>query len=559
MSEQSDLERFPWTEAVLLSAFQRANEVAAAQSLVGLLDQMLALLMNQSEAHTGMLYVFGNSQELVCKSVKGDFARLWQGRRVMDNGGPLAAAIGERRTIWVTNDRESPFPPEKILIAGDIPWKNAAFVPLLLPDSVTGIVQLVDLNNRALPLLDLLAARLAPDVGRALQYETTRQHSDRLEELISIFGQIGSTLDRDQILGMLVDYAREVIGAEASSLFLVDEAQGDICLLLASNLNERVQMQNVRVPAGKGIIGHVVETGEVVLVPDVTRDARHYTGVDRTSGFVTRSILAVPLRSRQVVLGGDRGTIKERVIGGFEAINKLHGTFDEEDSELLTTLANQAATVLEIADLYADATELFFDVVKVMVAAIDAKDPYTEGHSQRVSDFSVQIARELGMSAEMVHHIKIGSLLHDVGKIGIPDQILTKPGRLTDEEYTIMKEHPTIGATIMKEVRMLRTEIPAISEHHERLDGTGYPERLQGLTISDFGRVVAVADVFDALTSDRPYRKAQSAEEALDYLYKGVDREFDRTCVDALARAYINGKVRTQTEREQLGESSTKE
>ena len=558
MSNSSDTSKFAWTDATLLSAFSRANEVAQAQSLVGLLDGALALLMDQCEAQTGMIYLPENDQGLICKSVRGDIARLWQGRKILDNDGPLGFAIREQRTVWVTSDGNSPFPRSKIPVDGDVPWKNAAFLPLLLSEGVAGVIQLVDLDLQVLPLLELLAARLAPDVERANKYEVSIQRADRLEELISIFGQIGATLDRDQLLGMLVDYARDVIGAEASSLFLVDEMHGDIRLLLASNLNERVQMQDVRVPFGKGIIGHVINTGEVVLVPDVTRDERFYTGVDQTSGFVTRSILAVPLRSRQVILGGDRGTIKEHVIGGFEALNKLDGTFDEEDADLLNTLANQAATVLEIADLYADATELFFDVVKVMVAAIDAKDPYTEGHSQRVSDFSVEIARELGISAEVTHHIKIGSLLHDVGKIGIPDNILTKPGRLTDEEYDIIKMHPSIGARIMGEVRMLSTELPAISEHHERLDGKGYPKGLKDGEISQFGRVVAVADVFDALTSDRPYRKAQSAEEALDYLYKGVDREFDRMCVDALVRAYLRGRVKTQAEREPQAEDRKK-
>jgi HD-GYP domain-containing protein (c-di-GMP phosphodiesterase class II) len=140
-------------------------------------------------------------------------------------------------------------------------------------------------------------------------------------------------------------------------------------------------------------------------------------------------------------------------------LNKIHGAFNEEDAELLTILANQAATVLEIAGLYADARELFLDVIQVVTAAIDAKDPYTEGHSQRVSDFSVQIAREMGLPSDIVNHLRIGSLLHDVGKIGISDAILGKPARLTDEEYAQMKQHPAIGEKIMQEVRMLQAEL----------------------------------------------------------------------------------------------------
>ena len=152
-----------------------------------------------------------------------------------------------------------------------------------------------------------------------------------------------------------------------------------------------------------------------------------------------------------------------------------------------------------------------------------------------------------------MHCIRIGSLLHDVGKIGVPDSILTKPSHLTEQEYEVMKQHPAIGARIMSQVRMLHAELPAMAEHHERLDGGGYPMGLTGEAISQAGRIVAVADVFDALTSDRPYRRALPVEEALDYLSHRMDKEFDGHCVNALLQAYLKGSVRTQKERELLG------
>jgi putative nucleotidyltransferase with HDIG domain len=212
-------------------------------------------------------------------------------------------------------------------------------------------------------------------------------------------------------------------------------------------------------------------------------------------------------------------------------------------------LAEQAATVLHIARLYADANELFLDTIKALVATIDAKDPYTEGHSQRVSDFSAAMARELEMPTETIHHITIGGLLHDVGKIGVPDAILSKPARLTDDEYEQMKEHPSIGANIMGQVRMLNEEIPALEQHHERLDGNGYPNGLRDVDISLFGRIVAVADVFDAMTSDRPYRDAISVEDSLEYLKKESGSQVDGICVEALIQAYQKGRIKTQKER----------
>jgi HD-GYP domain-containing protein (c-di-GMP phosphodiesterase class II) len=151
----------------------------------------------------------------------------------------------------------------------------------------------------------------------------------------------------------------------------------------------------------------------------------------------------------------------------------------------------------------------------------------------------------------MFNQISIGSLLHDVGKIGIPDAILGKPGRLTDEEYQKMKSHPEIGKKIMGKVSALRGELSAIAEHHERLDGTGYPFGLSGEEITITGRIVAVADVFDAMTSDRPYRPALEVEEVFRYMREVSGTHLDEDCVEALIRARRNGKIQIQKEAQQ--------
>ncbi|MCJ7625455.1 MAG: HD domain-containing protein, partial [Anaerolineaceae bacterium] len=306
----------------------------------------------------------------------------------------------------------------------------------------------------------------------------------------------------------------------------------------------------VKVPAGKGIIGHVVETGETVIVNDAYKDERHYSLVDQNSGITTRSLLAVPLHTRKLDLGIKRGAFEARIIGGLEAINKSDGGFDDDDVKILQTLANQAATTLEIAHLYSESNEVFLSGIKALTAAIDAKDKYTVGHSLRVSDFSVEIALELGLSTEEIYHLRIGTLLHDVGKIGISDVILGKPGRLTTLEYDRIKEHPSIGERILGEIRLLQREIKAVAEHHERLDGSGYPRGLCENQISIYGKIVAVADVFDAMTSERPYRKALAVEDVFSHLQKGIGEEFDPGCVENLILSYSKGNIRTQLERE---------
>jgi len=534
---------------LLLSILEQANQVAVETDLAALLSRTLSLSAEICPAEAGAFYLLDQvSGELVCRAVLGDrVGQQLQGKR-MGVADKISSILQSGRPVIVEPVSQV---PGWDLQGGDgfRPGHVLAY-PLVMGGQSFGLVALFDCDHSRLDILKFLLERMVTEMYKSARLEQALKHNQRLEAMISIFGQIGSTLDRDQILRLMIEFARQVINAEACSLFLVDEGSGDMVLHLASNVNQEIKPVGLRVPAGKGIIGDVVQNGRIVLVTDAKQDKRHYEGVDDSTGFLTQAILGVPLRSRQVILGGERGSIEEKVIGGFEAINKIEGTFTEEDVQLLVSLANQAATVLEIAHLYMDANDLFFDVIKALTESIDAKDPYTEGHSQRVCDFSVEIARQLGLAPEVVHCIRIGSLLHDVGKIGIPDNILTKPGHLTEQEYEIMKHHPAIGAKIMSQVRMLNSELPAMAEHHERLDGGGYPKGLSRGEISLAGRIVAVADVFDALTSDRPYRGALPVEEALDYLSQRVDREFDPQCVDALLRAYLKGVIRTQREGE---------
>jgi putative nucleotidyltransferase with HDIG domain len=191
---------------------------------------------------------------------------------------------------------------------------------------------------------------------------------------------------------------------------------------------------------------------------------------------------------------------------------------------------------------------MFLDFNKTLAAAIDAKDPYTRGHSQRVSDVSVAIARQMGLSGDLILDVRVGSLLHDIGKIGITDAILTKPNHLTTEEYEQMKRHPSIGYRIMYPVNLLRNVLPAIIEHHERLDGSGYPLGLQADQVSLMGRIVAVADVYDALTTDRPYRKAMDLDTTLEYMQKNVVNNFDSTCVERLIEVVMSDESLRNTQ-----------
>ena len=221
-----------------------------------------------------------------------------------------------------------------------------------------------------------------------------------------------------------------------------------------------------------------------------------------------------------------------------------------EIGELATTF-NTMSQELEhfVLDLKKAATEnrdLFMSSIQMLAGAVDEKDPYTRGHSDRVTKYSVMIAREMGLDEAFLETIQISAQLHDVGKIGIEDRILKKPGALTPEEFEIMKTHTTKGAHILRGVKQLAEMIPGIELHHESLDGRGYPHGLKGDAIPLLPRIIAVADTFDALTTNRPYQQAHDAEQALKIIHSLAGKRLDPAPIAALDTIYARGDIRIQ-------------
>jgi HD-GYP domain-containing protein (c-di-GMP phosphodiesterase class II) len=545
----------------VIDAIRRANAIAANNQLDALLDQMLDLFVEVAHAEAGTLYLYdAATDEMVFKVVKGDpHSQSMLGTRFPAARGIAGAALHTRVPEFIADVASDPRWDRQFGELSRLRLATMYCLPLIVRDQPVGVVQVFNLPESAvdededLALLQDLGDRMASEIEKTRLLDAAQQREKRLGALVDIISQLTTTLERDRLLTLIMDHARELLEVEATSVWELDQ-QSRLLRLHVATGERGERLKAVTVPVDQGIIGHVVSTGERVLVPDVTTDPRHNKQVDAESGFVTRSILSVPLRSPSIDLGPQRGKLPESIIGGAQALNKRNGgSFTDDDIGLFEALAGQAATVLQLSRLYNDTQKLFEGVVNVVAGAIDAKDPYTQGHSQRVSDFSVAIAEELGLTREEIYHIKIGGILHDVGKIGVPDAILKKPDRLTDEEMAEMRQHPQKGYDIMRreELRwLLREELPALLEHHERLDGRGYPSGLAGpAAISLIGRIVAVADVFDALTSDRPYRNGMPAEDALAILRRGAGEEFDSNCVEAFCQARAKGHVLTQRER----------
>jgi len=220
--------------------------------------------------------------------------------------------------------------------------------------------------------------------------------------------------------------------------------------------------------------------------------------------------------------------VRDKAIGVISiGSSKVGERYSSDDIELFGNFAAQAAVALENTQLYERLQETYLGAIGSLVAAIEARDPYTVGHSARVTQYAVAIAESMELPSESVEELRLAGLLHDLGKIGVPDSILNKAGRLSEEEYSAIKMHPALSMRIIEPLPHLGNIIPIIYHHHERYDGNGYMDGKAGEKIPLGARIIAVADSYEAMTSDRPYRKALSREEAMTELSRNAGSQFD--------------------------------
>ena len=258
------------------------------------------------------------------------------------------------------------------------------------------------------------------------------------------------------------------------------------------------------------------------------------------------NIIAVPLFGKEQAEShfAGKNQTSNSIMGFMVAINRIgKQDFDSTDVKLFNSVAGGCAVFIENGRLFKDLKELFIGSLKALTSSIDAKDTYTHGHSERVAFISRWIAEHLSeqepLEEEQIHKIYLAGLLHDIGKIGIEEAVLRKNGKLTEQEFTRIKKHPSIGAGILREIRQMRDIVPGVLCHHERVDGKGYPNGLVGDKISLTGKIVGLADSFDAMTSKRTYRNAMTVEQALAEIEKGLGTQFD----EKLGRLFLESDV----------------
>ncbi len=361
--------------------------------------------------------------------------------------------------------------------------------------------------------VDWLGASSGGDQGVLL--DRAQRH---LTTLHAVAEMLSRAHDVTALSDAIVEAVLEVTGADRAAL-LVAGPDGAGAEPVAARGGDDAPFT-----VSRTIVAEVIGQGVSVFARDATADPRFEAGASVVRQQV-RSVMCVPLRTADAILGA-------------LYVDSLRGAgrFSDADLELLAAVGNQAGVALHRVRLMGDLERLFLDTVKAIAATVDAKDGYTHRHSERVAAFAGRIGAALGLSADELHTAELAALLHDVGKIAVPDSILNKAGRLSPEEFEAIKQHPALGARILGNIQgpAAAAIIPGVRYHHEKWDGTGYPEGLQGEAIPVVGRLIGAADFLDALTSARAYRAGMPMEEAVRSMREGAGTHFDPRIVEVV-------------------------
>ena len=352
-----------------------------------------------------------------------------------------------------------------------------------------------------------------------------QENKARLELLYEISKKVGSVPRMTQMLEQVIKMTQKTLNATAASIMLFRDNDQELFFEVASGPVGKA-LKQVKLSAKYGIAGQVARTGKPLIVNDVNRSENFHKMIDETTGFITKSLICAPLM------------VQSRILGVIEVLNKFdESEFNEQDLEAVVSVANTAAMAIENTKLHQTVLDAYKSTITTLAAAIDAKDPYTRGHSQRVMEYTLLAGSSLSLSPEEMETLEYASILHDVGKIAIDSWILNKPESLNKLEWDVIREHPSIGANLLKGIPFLESASELVLYHHERYDGKGYPDGIKGENIPIGARLIAVADAFDTMTTDRAYRSALTVDYAINELHKCSSTQFCPVAV----KAFVSG------------------
>ena len=516
------------------TALDALGEVSAALTTVTegsrvLEQKTLEAAIRVVDGAAGLLTrrVDGDHQAVIMSSgLQADFDSL----EFQNGQGIVGATMLSLRPTAVPDLSEQPelASPPDLLGSG---LMAAICAPMLEDGQLWGTLSIFDDKKREWTaddhrVLATLGNQGVVAVRNAELYEKNERSIWELRNLQEALQAATSTLDLNQVLQQVLAGAAKASSAQIGCLALEEDGR----LVLKGGFGtDHATAEKLALELGGDICRRVMESGEPVMESRVQVSQAE-------SPLNPRAVLCVPVALRDNPLG---------VL--FLANYQLDHGFTPDHRNLVTELATQAAVAIDNARLYKDREEVIFQSLVALARAGDAKDRYTAGHADRVTDYALMIARQMKYAPNDQSawvRLERGSRLHDIGKIGVPDEILTKPGKLTDEEFDKMKSHTTVGFNILSVLKMLTDELVIVRSHHERYDGKGYPDRKTGDEIPMFAWIVSAADAIDAMTSDRPYRKGMSFEVAIDQVRQGAGTHFHPDVAEAVLDAVANGTLK---------------
>lgn len=395
--------------------------------------------------------------------------------------------------------------------------------------AVLGIMLAVIALNLHKRVRELLAITSRSEEELEKKVKEKTKELSILHELATVISQ---SLKVEEILTIALSKVIEITGNDTGGIHIIDSSGNFLDLVVSDKIPTELSMRLKRLKMGEGLVCTAVRKKAVVGIDAAKYPQNEICALFTKHGF--RYVLSIPIVFKDTALGAITVAYKKPKIS----------TEEEDIFPLLRSIGMEIGVALNNAMLFEqvesakkDLEDLLISTITSLVSAIDAKSPWTKGHSERVTNFALEIAKEMGLKDEDLEHLKLCGLLHDIGKIGIYDGVLDKPGKLTDEEFELVKKHPVMSMEILNPIKQLSTIIPGILHHHERYDGKGYPEGISGNDIPLCARILCVADSFDAMTAERPYKSPRGIEDAKLELKRCSGTQFDPKVVEAFLKA----------------------